>query len=240
MSESDHWKCTGKGKKSNNNSLTVSMMSGKIKQLIWLGMILLALLQPCPGQSQTHEATQLILNYEKLMQMKEILDHMYNGYVVLEKGYSRVKGIAEGNFKLHEAFLNELLKVSPEVRKYYRIAEIIHYQQRILSEYKSTYNKVKDGDSFSAAELSFLVEMYEGLFKVSLRNLDELVLILTAGELRMSDFERLEAIDRLHGEMSGLLISLREINSEINSLGNQRNRMRNERKSILELNGINK
>ncbi|WP_198293601.1 TerB family tellurite resistance protein [Algoriphagus resistens] len=215
------------------------MMLGKIKQLIWQGMLLLVLLQPTLGKSQAHEATQLILNYEKLIQMKKILDNMYKGYTILDKGYNTVKGIAEGNFKLHEAFLNELLTVSPEVRKYYRVAEIIQYQQRILSEYKSTYTKVTDGDSFSAAELAFLVEMYEGLFKASLRNLDELVLILTAGELRMSDFERLEAIDRLHGEMSGLLVSLREINSEINSLGNQRNRVRNERKSILELNGIN-
>lgn len=214
-------------------------MSGKIQQFIWLGMILVALLHPFPGKSQTHDATQLILNYEKLMQMKEILEHMYKGYVVLEKGYSRIKGIAEGNFKLHEAFLNELLKVSPEVRKYYRVAEIVQYQQRILREYKSTYTKIKDGDSFSAAELAFLVEMYEGLFKASLRNLEELVLILTAGELRMSDFERLEAIDRLHGEMSGLLVSLRQMNNEINTLGNQRNRMRNDRESILELNGMN-
>ncbi|WP_425637947.1 TerB family tellurite resistance protein [Algoriphagus yeomjeoni] len=214
------------------------MMSGKIKQVIGLGMLLLGLLHPSPGNSQTHEATQLMLNYEKLMQLKEILDQMHKGYVVLEQGYTRVKSIAEGNFKLHEAFLNELLKVSPEVRKYYRVAEIIQYQQRILGEYKSTYTKVSMGDFFSAAELAHLAEMYEGLFKASLRNLDELVLILTAGELRMSDFERLEAIDRLHVEMSGLLVSLRDINTEINSLGIQRNRVRNERKSILELNGI--
>ncbi|PZX59338.1 hypothetical protein LV84_01369 [Algoriphagus ratkowskyi] len=214
-------------------------MVGKIKSLIGLGMLLLALLKPGLVKSQSHEATQLILNYEKLMQMKEILDNMYQGYTILEQGYSKVKGIAEGNFKLHEAFLNELLKVSPEVRNYYRVAEIIQYQQRIMSEYKSTYAKVKIGGSFSGEELAFMAELYEGLFKASLRNLDELLLILTAGELRMSDFERLVAIDRLHGEMSGLLISLRGKNSELSILGNQRNRTRNERKSILNLNGIN-
>tara|TARA_R110002020_G_scaffold307912_3_gene523673 strand:+ start:16018 stop:16665 length:648 start_codon:yes stop_codon:yes gene_type:complete len=213
-------------------------MSGKVKQVIGLGMLLLVLLQPFLGKSQSHEVTQLMLNYEKLMQLKEILDQMHKGYVVLEQGYTRVKGIAEGNFKLHEAFLNELLKVSPEVRTYYRVAEIIQYQQRILGEYKSAYTRVADGDSFSAAELAFLAEMYDGVFKASLRNLDELVLILTAGELRMSDFERLEAIDRLHVEMSGLLVSLREINTEINSLGMQRNRVRKDRKSMLKLNGI--
>lgn len=215
------------------------MMSGKIKPLIGLGILWLALLQPTTGKAQTHEATQLILNYEKLMQMKEILDNMYKGYIILEKGYTRVKGVAEGNFKLHEVFLNELLTISPEVRKYYRVAEIIQYQQQILGEYKSSYHKAKNSDSFSGSELAFMAELYEGLFKASLRNLDELLLILTAGELRMSDFERLKAIDHLHGEMSDLLVSLREINRDVFSLGNQRNRLRNDRKSILNLNGIN-
>lgn len=214
-------------------------MSDNIKKFIWVGIILVGLLRPTLGVSQAHEITQLVLNYEKLTQMKRILDNMYKGYSILDKGYNTVKGIAEGNFKLHEAFLNELLTVSPEVRKYYRVAEIIQYQQRILNEYKFTYYQVKNGDSFSASELAFMAELYDGLFKASLRNLDELVLILTGGELRMSDFERLEAIDRLHGEMSGLLISLREINSELTTLGRQRIRIKNERKSILKLNGIN-
>ena len=213
-------------------------MSGKTKQFLCLGMLLVAFLNPVPGISQAHEITQLVLNYEKLIQLEEILDNMYKGYTILDKGYNTVKGIAEGNFRLHEAFLNELLKVSPEVRKYYRVAEIIQYQQRILDEYKATYRKVRKGESFSVEELAFLAEMYEGLFQASLRNLDELVLILTAGELRMSDFERLEAIDRLHGEISGLLLSVREINREINALDLQRSRRADERRKILELNGI--
>ena len=202
-------------------------------------MMLAVLLKPTLGFSQSHEATQLMLNYEKLIQMKEILDNMYKGYIILDKGYTKVKDIAEGNFKLHEAFLNELLKVSPEVRNYFRIAEIIQYQQRIVNEYKFTYSQMKSNWIFSGPELSIMADLYEGLFKASLRNLDEVVMILTTGELRMSDFERLEAIDRLHREMSGLLISLREINREISMLGNQRKRIRNERKAILNLNGIN-
>lgn len=214
-------------------------MSGRIKQLIWLGMIMVALLRPTLGKSQTYEATQLILNYEKLTQLKKILENMYEGYAILNNGYSSVKNITEGNFKLHEAFLNELLRVSPEVRNYYRVAEIIQYQLRILNEYKSAYNQLKSEGAFSLDELAYLGEVYTGLFKASLRNLDEMVLILTAGELRMSDFERLEAIDRLHGEMSGLLVFLREVNSKLTTLGNQRNRIKSERESILKLNGIN-
>ncbi len=194
---------------------------------------------PLSGKSQAHEATQLILNYEKLTQMKKILQNMYEGYVILNNGYNSVKDITEGNFKLHEAFLNGLLSVSPEVRKYYRVAEIIRVQQWIINEYQSTYKEVKKDIVFTPAELAYLGDVYAGLFKTSLQNLDELAMILTAGELRMSDFERLEAIDRLHLEMSGVLVSVREFNSEISAVYNRRVRMKKEQETIGTLVGIN-
>ncbi|WP_339705204.1 TerB family tellurite resistance protein [Algoriphagus aquimarinus] len=214
-------------------------MSNRIKQVMWIGLMLIGLLRPSTSRAQTHEITQLILNYEKLTQLEKILENMYEGYTILNKGYSSVKNIAEGNFKLHEAFLNELLQVSPQVRNYYRVAAIIQYQQRILGEYKSTYSWLKNEGFFSVDELAYLGDVYEGLFKASFRNLDELAMILTAGELRMSDFERLEAIDRLHTEMSGLLVNLRQLNGEVATLNNQRKRKEIEREFVLKLNGLN-
>jgi len=213
-------------------------MSDKLRQLFYLGFILIGLFGPVVGNAQTHEATQLILNYQKLTQLQKILENMVKGYTILDKGYTNVKNIAEGNFKLHEAFLNEQLQVSPEVRNYYRIAEIIGYQQHILREYLSVYNRVKNEAVFSQEELMFLREMYGELFKISFRNLDELFLVLTAGELRMSDFERLEAVDRLHTEMSGMLMNLRQLNGKINSLYSLRVRMANNRDAIGKINGI--
>src|SRR5688500_16641044 len=78
--------------------------------------------------SQTQEATQLLLNYEKLKQLEEILDNMYKGYKILSHRYDRIKGIAEGNYKLHQVFLDGLLAVNPTVRDYQRIPMIIRYQ----------------------------------------------------------------------------------------------------------------
>lgn len=216
-------------------------MSDKIKLFICMAFMGIGSLgfPSISLKAQSHEATQLILNYEKLVQLRQILDDMYEGYSVLNEGYSKVKSIAEGNFKLHEAFLNELLKVSPEVRNYYRVAEIIIYQQRILQEYLITYNQVKNDRVFTVGELANLHDVYRGMFRGSLRNLDELTLILTAGELRMSDFDRLEAIDRLHSEMVGILVEVRQVNASVNTLFRQRKRMDNERKAMESLNGIN-
>src|SRR3954466_5457804 len=93
---------------------------------------------------QTQEATQLLLNYEKLKQLEEILDNMYKGYRILTQGYDRIKGIAEGNYKLHQVFLDGLLAVSPTVRKYKRIPQIIAYQQILVKEYKRAHSRFRE------------------------------------------------------------------------------------------------
>lgn len=53
------------------------------------------------GYSQSQEAQQLMLNVEKLSQLKNILSDMKRGYEVVSKGYNAVSGIAKGNFSLH-------------------------------------------------------------------------------------------------------------------------------------------
>src|SRR5690242_21852837 len=84
------------------------------------------------GQSQ--EAKQLLLDVEKLAQLKQMLASMKKGYDILHKGYTSIKNISEGNFNLHKTFLDGLLQISPAVRKYKKIADIIDFQIKIVKE----------------------------------------------------------------------------------------------------------
>src|SRR5471030_2939415 len=88
--------------------------------------------------STAQDVQQLVMDIEKLTQFKAILGDMKTGYTLLTQGYNQVKDISEGNFNLHSAFLNSLMAVSPQVRKYGRIADIIGNQASIVSEYKLT------------------------------------------------------------------------------------------------------
>ncbi|WP_035455978.1 hypothetical protein [Algoriphagus terrigena] len=173
---------------------------------------------PSLSPAQSQEAAQLVLNFEKLNQLRQILKDMQRGYTVLEKGYSAVKDITEGNFRLHEAFLDGLLEVSPEVRKYHRLAGLIRLQERLVSDYHSGLRRLQFSGEFSGDEIAQQRARYTRIYRLSLRNLEELALILSAGSLRMGDFERLEAIDRLYGEMQGLLGFLGNLNRDIDVL----------------------
>lgn len=182
------------------------------------------------GQSQT--ATQLLLNYEKLKQLEEILDNMYKGYKILSQGYDRIKGIAEGNYKLHQVILDGLFAVNPTVRDYQRIPMIIEYQALLLKEYKRAYNRFRDDGNLTASELRYLESVYTYLVKQSLRNLEELTMIVSASKLRMTDDERLKVIDRIFHDMEGKLSFLRYFNNSTQMLAMQREREKSEVKTI--------
>ncbi len=75
-----------------------------------------------------------MLNIEKLNQLRKILKELKAGYEILFKGYSTIKDLSEGNFKLHEAFLDGLLQVSPAVKNYARVKDIVQAQLAIIKE----------------------------------------------------------------------------------------------------------
>ncbi|SIO53825.1 hypothetical protein [Chitinophaga niabensis] len=153
------------------------------------------------AKGQSYEVQQLILNIEKLNQLKSILSQMYKGYTILNTGYTTIKGLSEGNFSLHKVFLDELLNVSPTVKKYRKAVEIINMQAEILKLYKKSFASFSVKKILSEPESNYIEIVYQDLFKRSLKNLDELLMIITANKLRMSDAERIEAIDRIYDDM---------------------------------------
>lgn len=188
--------------------------------------------------AQKQEAQQLLLNVEKLAQLKQILRDMYKGYEIVSKGYNTVRDISKGNFNLHDVFLDKLLQVSPAVKQYKRVGEIISSQGKIVKEYKVAFQRFKVADVFNSKELEYLSTVYTNLIDESVKNLDELVMIVTAGKLRMNDEERIKAIDRIFESMQNKLVFLRSFNNGTSVLAAQRTKERNDVEVSRKLYGI--
>lgn len=211
-----------------------------MKKLITIiSLLLLGMLPATRAVAQADELAQLLLNIEKLAQFKQILSDMKKGYQILSGGYNTIKNISEGNFSLHKAFLDGLMEVSPTVRNYRRVADITNYQITLIKEYRNAYNRFRRDNNFNPDELAYLGGVYNNLFKESLRNLDELVTVITAGKARMSDDERLQAIDRIYADMQDKLIFLRNFNNNTTILAVQRAKERNDAQAIRKIYGLN-
>lgn len=186
----------------------------KMNKILFAALLPLMLGLGVSVRAQSTEVQQLLLNVEKLSQLKNILADMKKGYTVVMGGYNTIKNISQGNFSLHEFFLDGLMLVSPEVKKYRRVIDIIDYQKALVKEYKRAYQQFQRSGNFGVGELEYLGRVYKQLFDQSVDNLDELAMVITSSKLRMNDQERLAAIDRIFASTEEKLAFLRYFNEQ--------------------------
>jgi DNA repair ATPase RecN len=190
--------------------------------------------------AQAQELEELALDIEKLAQFKQILSDLKAGYQVLEGGYNTIKGISQGNFSLHKTYLDGLLAISPAVAKYKKIVTITENQLQLIKEYKNAYKRFQHDGNFNPDEIEYIGKVYSNLADESAKNLESLLNVVTANKLRMSDDERLKAIDLIDEEMENKLSFLKYFNNNTTVLSLQRTKDRNDLNTSRLLHGVSK
>jgi hypothetical protein len=191
------------------------------------------------AQSVADCLEQLSLDYQKLAGLKSVLQQMYHGYEVLDKGYNSVKEVSSGNFNLHKAFLDGLLQVSPALRKYPRVADIISDQASVLSECHTAFTSIRQSGNCSPGELDYITGVYDHLIAMSLKNITNLSVVMTDKQMRMSDAERLTIIDHIYADCRSQLNFLRSFNNQTYKIVSKRFNDSMDRQAIQRLYGIN-
>ncbi len=199
--------------------------------LLWVGSCV-------SGYSQSQEIQQLVMDIEKLAQLKSMYQSMVNGYNSLAKGYGNVINISKGNFDLHKNYLDGLLEVNAPVKRYGVVEVIATTQDLMQRENAAGYRKCVSSRVFSAAELMERQAQGFKLLNETVKRLSELLLIVTPGKLRMNDEERIAAIDRIDDSMKALLAELRKLNALNEEVIRLRVQRQKDIKAMKSLNGI--
>jgi hypothetical protein len=187
-----------------------------MRRIKWIGW-LAGLCCCCWGfqtSAQSFEVQELLLDIQKLAQEKQLLSDLYNGYKVLSSGYGAIRDVSKGSFDLHRAFLDGLLAVSPTVRNYKKVADIITKETQILSSYQTAWSRVRQDPHFTPEEVLLAGTIYSALLDQTLKNLGTLTTILTDGALRAGDAERLQRIDALDRNMQDHWTFLQSFNNQ--------------------------
>ena len=176
----------------------------------------LMLLSPVSGvmaQSVSDDIQQLLLDVEKLSQLKQILTEMYQEYTMLYNGYEKIKGLSQGTFSLHKVYLDGLLLVSPSVSSYWKVADIVLKEANLVRDYQAASAYFRGSGLFSSQELDGIAVFYSTVVERAEKDIAELKMVITGGTLRMSDGERLSAIDRIDGDVTRQLSLLHGYNN---------------------------
>jgi hypothetical protein len=83
------------------------------------------------------------------------------------------------------------------------------------------------------------MNVYNNLVTQSLNNLATLSMVVTDSQLRMSDAERLRAIDRIYADSHGQLDFLRRFNQQTQGIALQRANVAADKQGLTNLYGIN-
>ncbi len=123
---------------------------------------------------------------------------------------------------LYTAYYNELWQVKEVIAGYDKVQHIITLQTKILNEYNSAYALFKQDKNFSAAEISWMYNVYSGIISESLKNVEQAMLVVNAFITQMSDEERMKIIDDANAGMQKNYNDLRQFNSQNIQLSLQR------------------
>lgn len=150
--------------------------------------------------AQAKQRKELLL---QIAALQVYMDYAKKGYSAVSKGLNFIGDVKKGEVNLHGDYFTSLLKINPRIRNYYKTAEIISLQFKIVKMYKSTYTKLKTDDLFQGNELDYIERSFERLLESCNETLDQLLVLTTDSELELKDDQRIDRIEELYKTMVG-------------------------------------
>ncbi|MDR6761886.1 hypothetical protein J2Y38_002095 [Flavobacterium sp. 2755] len=147
---------------------------------------------------QAKQRKELIL---QIAALQVYIDYAKKGYSAVSKGLNFIGDARKGEVSLHGDYFTSLLKINPKVRNYYKTAQIISMQFKIMKLCSRTLADLKTADLFHGNELDYIERSFGRLLQNCSQTLDQLLVITADAELELKDDQRLERIDLLHKTM---------------------------------------
>jgi len=169
---------------------------------------------------------------------------LQNAQKVLENKLSQLKltEIAEWTEKhrqLYKQYYDELWQIKNALAAYQRIRQVVDKQIRIVNEYKRAWALVSKDKNFTESEIDFMYRVYKGILGESVRNIDQLMLVVNSFKTQMTDAQRLSIITQVGNRVEQNLVDLLEFNMNTYQLSLNRAKTQYEIARVKKLYGIN-
>ncbi|WP_235524154.1 conjugal transfer protein TraI [Pedobacter sp. Hv1] len=140
---------------------------------------------------------------------------------------------------LYAGYYDELVRVKSAISTYKRVKDLATTQAEILQEYKWAISLFKRDKHFSVDEILHMEEVYRGILETSVKNLDQVFMVVSSFKTQMDDAKRLELIGEAASRMDQNFSDLKQFNDQNITLSIQRAKTAIEIKTLKELYEIN-
>ena len=168
---------------------------------------------------------------------------LQNAQKVVENAMSKVKLSEIGDWvqkqkDLYADYFDELWKIKNTISTYQKVKDIIQKQVQLVQEYSKAFALSKQDKNFTADEITYMHDVYGGILDESVKNIDQVEMVLTAYVTQMTDAKRLEIINKASDNMEQNLSDLRQFNQENIKTSLQRAKERNDVDVVRKLYGL--
>jgi hypothetical protein len=151
---------------------------------------------------------------------------------------NEIKDWVEKQRKLYADYFEELKKVKAALANYKRVKDIIETQVAMVNEYKGAWGLFRQDKNFTAEEIDYIYNIYTGMMDESLKNIDQLFLVINSFATQMTDGKRLEIINTVSDNVEQQYMDLKEFNNQNKMISLQRAAERGEIEYVRRLYGI--
>lgn len=180
----------------------------------------------------------------KVQRMQNKTIWLQNAQKVIENQMSKtrlteISGWTEQQKQLYSNYYTELGNIKATISKYQRIKDITMKQAALVSEYKQAWSLFRQDNHFNPQELNYMQQVYTGILDASVKNLDEIMLVVSPAKTQMTDEQRLELINNASDHLDENYNDLHQFNNQGIRLSLQRSKDLSDTQSIKKLYGIN-
>lgn len=179
----------------------------------------------------------------KIQRLQNKTIWLQNAQKTLENKMSKLKltEISDWSKKqkeLYAKYFDELWEVKNAIGSYQAVRDIVKKQIQLVQEYSKAFNLAKQDKNFTPEEINYMQQVYTGILDESLKNIDQIQLVINAFATQMSDAKRLDIIHAAGNNIEQNITDLRQFNQQNIKISLQRSKERNDIEVVKKLYGL--
>lgn len=181
----------------------------------------------------------------KIQRLQNRTIWLQNAQKTLENEMAKLKLKEIGDWANHQKelyakYFDELSTIKAIITTYQVVKDIISNQRLIVREYSNAIHLAKQDKNFTLQDIGFMEKVYAGIINESLRNIEQLRLVVSAFKTEMTDGKRLAIISQVAGNIETNLSDVRQFNQQTILVSLQRAKDKNDVDVVRQLYGIRK
>lgn len=179
----------------------------------------------------------------KIQRLQNETIWLQNAQKVVENTMSEMKlneitDWVEKQRTLYKDYYDELWQVKSTISYYHKVREITGKQVQLVAEYKHAWGLFKQDKHFTGDELDYMGNVYTGILDESVKNLDQIFLVINSFSTQMSDAKRLEIINNAYNQVETNYSDLNAFNQQNVLVSLQRAKSKNDIDVVKAMYGI--